>query len=90
MIDAANTARLVAAKKQTDAPVGAKFIDQTNAAFGVTKRDQRLAQHPNSHRRAVRLADFTGQHERRPEAAHESAHRRARIRLGQIVVFLRT
>ena len=88
MVDAAQTAFLVAPEPEIDATVRAVAVEQAEAAVGVLEGDQVLAQHPHAHRRAVGHGQLFRQQHRHPEAAHQVAHQRARTHAGQIFIVL--
>ena len=76
VVEAAQAALLVAAQRERRAPVRAMLVQHADAAGGVAKRHQILAQQPHAHRRPVALGDLFGQTRRYPVAAHQLAHRR--------------
>jgi len=58
--------------------VRAKLVDQADAAVGIAKRQQILAQDADAHLRSIRLGKLGIEQNRQPVAAHQVAHRRAR------------
>ena len=69
MINAAQAALFVAAKKQRRAAVGAMFFEQTDSALAVAKGDQIFAEQAHAHRRAIGLGDFAGEQRWNPIAS---------------------
>ena len=88
VIDAAQTAFLVAAEEQRRAAVRAEFVDQADAALGVTERDEVLAEQADADRRTVGFGDLARQGRGNPVAAEGVAHRRALADTGDEFVFL--
>ncbi len=90
VIGAAQPAFLVAAEPQRDAAMGAEFVDEADAVFGIAEGDELLAQQLHPHRRTIRRRQLVGAQRRKPVAPHEIAHRRARAHFGQnLIVFAR-
>ena len=73
VINAAQTAVLVATEEQRRAPMRAIGIHQPDAAIGIAKRDQILGHQPNSHRRAVAVGEFGREQRRLPESSQHFA-----------------
>ena len=86
MIDTAQAAILIAAKKQVRAPVRTAGVEHAELAFGVAERHQFLAHDVHAHRRAIRLIEFFGQRHRQPKPPEILAHRRTGAGLGQQIV----
>ena len=76
VIEAAQSAFLVAAEGERGLAVRTGFAEQPGLAVGVAERDQLFAEQLHPHRRAVRLCDLFGQQRRHPVAAHQPSHRR--------------
>ena len=73
VIDAAQTAFLVAPQEQRRAAVRAAMVHHADPAFAVAKGDQLLAQQHQAHRRAV-ARQLRGHGRGDPVAAHQVAH----------------
>src|SRR5205085_8308544 len=89
VIDAAQSAFLVAPEKQRDAAVRAEFVDQADAAVAVAEGDEVFAEEAHPHRRAVGLGDLARQAGGNPIPPHRIAHRRPGSDAGDQLVFLR-
>ena len=88
VIEAADTAFLVAAEEQRGAAVRAAMIHHANAATAVAEGDQLLAQQHEPHRRSVAL-ELRGLQRRHPVFAHQRAHRRTGPDPGELGAFAR-
>jgi alkylhydroperoxidase family enzyme len=88
VIEAAQTAILVAREQQRRPPVRAVFVKNSDAALAVAKHHKVLAQQTHLDRRAVGLGDLLRQAGRDPVTAHDLAHRRIALDAAQQVVFL--
>jgi len=64
----------------------AVLAEHAEASFRVAEDDEVFAEHPGSHRRAVRFGDFLGQAGGEPMAAHDLAHRPIAFDTGEKVV----
>src|ERR1700675_1185283 len=76
VIDAADSALLVASQKQRGAAVRAAMVHHADPACAVTKRDQLLAEQHQPDRRTVALK-FGGLRGRNPVLPHQLAHYRS-------------
>ena len=83
VIDAAESAFLVAAQPEGGQAVGAEFLQEADASLGVAESDQLLAQQLEAHGVAVRFRQFPGQQGGHPVAAHQVAHSGAGADAGQ-------
>ena len=88
VIGAAQPVFLVAAEPQRHAAMGAEFVHHADAACGVAKCDQSLAEKFDPHRRAIGFRNFRRQQRRNPIAPHQLAHRRCGTGQGEEVVLL--
>jgi hypothetical protein len=77
MIWTAQSAFLIATEPQRYAAMGAEFVDQTEPAKAVAKRNQPLRQKLDPHRRTVVCRQFLSQQRRQPVTPEKIAHRRA-------------
>src|SRR6516164_682990 len=66
--------------------MGAKFVNEAEAAFGIAKRNKPLREQFYPHRRAVVFGEFLGQQCRQPIAAKQSAHRGTGTGLRQKII----
>src|SRR5690349_15432854 len=73
----AQAALLVASEIEAGAAMRAVRLDDTDAAVGVAKSQEVLAEDPDLLGRAVALGQLLAQQRRHPEAAQQLAHRRA-------------
>ncbi len=88
VVDAPETALLVASEEERRAPMRAVFVEETDAPFGVAERHQLLAQQLDAHRRAVGLGQLLREQRGNPVPAHGLAHRRAGADAGdELVLF---
>ena len=87
VIEAAQPAFLVAADHQRGAPVRAILVEHAEAAVGVAKHDQVLAQQPDRDRRSVGLGHLLRHAGWNPVPAHELAHGGVAFHAAQEVVF---
>src|SRR4030095_5459600 len=71
VVEAAQSAFLVAAERERRAPMRAMQIEHTELPVRVAKGDEILAEKTNRRGLAVRLGDFLGQAGRNPVRAHE-------------------
>src|SRR5947209_5045430 len=89
VIDAPETAFLVASEEQGHPAMRAEFVDQTDPAVAVAERDEILAEQFDADRRTVRLGDLRRQAGGDPISPHRLAHRRPSADAGDQFVFLR-
>ena len=88
MVEAAQSAFLVAAKSQRHASMRTIFVQNPEPTLAVAEHDQILAQQSHFQWRAVRLGHFLDQAGRHPVAAHDLTHRRIALDAAQQVIFL--
>src|SRR2546423_13289276 len=89
VIDAPETAFLVASEEQGHPAMRAEFVDQTDPAVAVAERDEILAEQSDAGRRTVRLGDLRRQAGGGPKTPHRPAHPRPGADAGDQFVFLR-
>jgi hypothetical protein len=77
VIDAAESLLLVAAIEERGPAVRAVVLDEADLAGGDAEGDQVLAQQADTHRRAIRLGQLTGEQDGDPVLPDEVPHRRA-------------
>ena len=90
VVDAANTARLVAPEPEVGAAVRAMLIDDADAPARVSERQQLLAHDRDFLGHPVGFGQLLRQQNRQPEAAQQLAHRRSRTGFGQEFIVLCT
>mgnify|MGYP001141747806 CR=1 FL=1 len=86
VVEAAQTAFLVAGQRERGAAVRAVEIEHAELAVGIAERDEVLAQKAERRGLAVRLGDFLGQAGRDPVRTHEATHRRIAFDPAQEIV----
>ena len=89
MVDAANTALLVAPEPEVGAAVRAMLIDDADAPARVAERQQLLAHDRDFLGHPVGFGQLLRQQNRQPESAQQLAHGRARAALREQSVVLR-
>src|SRR5437764_3718840 len=89
VIDAPETAFLVASEEQGHPAMRAEFVDQADPAVAVAERDEILAEQLDADLRTVRLGDIRRQASGVPIPPHRLAHRRPGSDAGDQFVFLR-
>src|SRR6266576_6037979 len=89
VIDAPETAFLVASEEQGHPAMRAEFVDQADPAITVAERDEILAEQFDADRRTVRLGDLRRQAGGDPIPPHRLSHRRPGADAGDQFVFLR-
>jgi hypothetical protein len=90
VIQAAESAFLVAAESERGATVRASLVERAEPAAAVAEQHQVLAQQPHPERGAVRFRHFLGKATGDPIAAHHLDHRRRTLDAAQqVVVFHR-
>ena len=88
VIQAAQSAFLVAPERERRAAVQAALAENTQASLRIAEHDEVFAQHPGAHRRAIGFRDLLRKTGRQPMAAHDAAHRPVAFDAGQeFVVF---
>src|SRR5438105_8536273 len=86
MIDAADSAFLVASEEERGAAMRAAVVHHADPARAVAKRDQLLAKQHQPDRRAVAL-EFGGLRGRNPVLPHQLAHHRSGTDLREFLSF---